>query len=166
MSEVEVRQGEATSPAKSRLVPIIALVVGVAAGGVAGFVGLGMLTAPPTIEAADSKPARREHGKGDEKPSLYVLENLVVNPAGTKGQRFLIVTVALEGNTAQEAEDLKHSDPQLRDAFLRILGNKTVDELSDLRLREPLKLELRRGAAAVIGKRDLRAIYLPQFVLQ
>ncbi|HET9986173.1 MAG TPA: flagellar basal body-associated FliL family protein [Longimicrobiales bacterium] len=166
MSEVEVPQGEAASPPKSKVPAIIALVVGVAAGAGAGFVGLSMLTAPPSVEAAGAKSEKKSKEKEGEARPLYVLENLVVNPAGTKGQRFLIITAALEGDRPEDAEALKHSDAQLRDTFLRILGNKTVDELTDLKFREALKLELRRGAAAVIGKPDLHAIYLPQFVLQ
>jgi flagellar basal body-associated protein FliL len=61
---------------------------------------------------------------------------------------------------------MKERDPELRDAVLRYLGAKQVEELSDVAQRDSLKLGIRAAVVERFGKGSVRDVYFPQFVIQ
>lgn len=104
--------------------------------------------------------------EGGQAAPVHVLENLVLNPAASGGSRFLLLTVAIEIGSAKSAEDFKTRDAELRDIILTALGVKTVDELVEIARREELKTELKTAINAKFGKKAVKSLYFPQFVVQ
>jgi flagellar FliL protein len=175
-----------------KLLPlIVAVVAGLAVGGASGafFVGpamakgIGSGGAPVAAvadsadaagtdeEGEDGEPAEAgKEGEGGEgaaaAKSVHVLDNIVLNPAGSGGTRFLLLSVAFELKDAAAADEMKARDAELRDVVLVTLGAKTVEELSDMAVREPLKVELRAAAEKTFKKGGIKRIYFPQFVIQ
>ncbi len=106
-----------------------------------------------------------EKGGGAE-ASVHLLENLVLNPAGTNGSRFLLLTVAIETGTPAVAAEMTTRDAELRDIILTSLGTKTVDQLTDISTREVIKGELQTAIGGRFGKSAVKRLYFPQFVVQ
>ena len=98
--------------------------------------------------------------------SVHLLENLVLNPASSGGARFLLLTVAIEVGNAKAGEEFKTRDAELRDIILTALGVKTVDELTEIARREQFKTELKTAIDAKFGKKAVKSLYFPQFVVQ
>lgn len=169
MSQQKVAE-QAAAP--SKLMTVLILVAGLAVGGAAGATVVGpKLTAPaPTggeaAEEGGDHGGGGGHGKKGSVPSAFLIENLVVNPAGTDGTRFLILTVAVE--TANEAENsaLKAADARVRDVIGRVLGSRTVPELTGPDARDWLKHELAVVIAEAAHLSRKLEIYLPQYVMQ
>ncbi len=117
-------------------------------------------------------PAGGEHGEGGEggaASNLHLIDNLVLNPAGSGGSRFLMLAAALEFNEASQVEEMKSRDSEVRDVILRVMGSKTVEELSDMGHREAIKEELADSLATLFKKskkKPIRRVYFPQFVIQ
>ena len=105
-------------------------------------------------------------GGGEEAPSYFTLDNLVVNPAGTQGTRFLVATLAIRVSEKGSNEELQAHDPEIRDALLNLLSARTVDQLSNGSIRDSLKVELKNTIESVIGAGKIASLLLPQFVLQ
>jgi flagellar FliL protein len=96
-----------------------------------------------------------------------MMENLVLNPAGSNGTRFLMAAVAAELKDEKVKEDMTARDAELRDAVLRLLGERTVDQLSDVTMREELKKQLTDSLNSRLGmKGAIKRVYFPQFVIQ
>jgi len=162
--------------ARSRI-PLIALAaVGLAVGAGTGalFIGpmlaqkLGKAPASATVDslAADTPS---EHGHEPAKstaPTVHLLENLVLNPAGSGGSRFLLLSIAIETGDATVLATMQSRDAELRDIILTSLGNKTVDELTDVSARERIKTEIQAAIGERFGKKAVARIYFPQFVVQ
>jgi flagellar FliL protein len=104
-----------------------------------------------------------EGGEAAEGPLL--IDNLVLNPAGSGGTRLLVAAVSLDAD-ADAQETLAARDAEARDLLLMILSSRTVDELSDISLRETLREDLRRALNALLGYDGVHRIFLPQFVIQ
>jgi flagellar FliL protein len=152
---------------------LIAAVASLAAGGgVGAFVvgprlGTGGGEAAAHGEAAAEESGGGGHGKSEAKASpVYTMDNLVVNPAGTNGTRFLIVSFAVEVANAGLVETLAEHDAEIRDAVLHMLASRTVEQLNDLAARDELKVEVRAKVESLIGASNVHNIFLPQFVLQ
>ena len=132
------------------------------------------IATPKTAEAATSdksdeehESAGGEHGEKKAGAAILMMENLVLNPAGSNGTRFLMAAVAAELKDEKVKEDMASRDAELRDAVLRLLGERTVDQLSDVTLREDLKKQLTDSLNARLGmKGAIKRVYFPQFVIQ
>ena len=95
-----------------------------------------------------------------------MVDNLVVNPAGSNGTRFLLASVAFETPDTSLDDAITARDLEIRDTLIRILGMKTVAQLTDFSFREQLVLELEEGIESVLGDETVTRIYLPQYVIQ
>lgn len=164
--------GSAREP-KNTLALFVAIVVGLVSGGC-----LGALVVGPRLDPHPSATERWDDGvpsgvarragvdaRWGAPRSLYMIDNLVVNPAGTHGRRFLLTTIALEVPSEALVEVLKERDAEIRDALVGVLGSKTVGDLSDIAARESVKEALRGAVENLIGVPVTR-LYTPQFVIQ
>jgi flagellar FliL protein len=174
MSSEANEKSEAEAPAKKKKLPLVLAVVGAVVVGTAG----GVFVAGPMLAGkapAHGGAAADQHGgaSGEEESGgeavakpVYQIDNLVLNPAGTEGTRFLMATVAVQVPDEAAMALMKERDLELRDAILRVLGTKTVQELADVTRRDTLKRELTDVLTRELPAKTVREVYLPQFVIQ
>jgi len=174
------------APAKAKLPMLIGMVaVGLAVGGGTGAALLGPMVAKkmgkvtPIVASADGAhggeaaaegghDASAEGGKEGEpvQAAIHVLDNMVLNPAGSGGSRYLLLTVAIEVGSPAALESFKVRDAELRDIVLSTLGTKQVEQLTNMAAREQFKIEITKAVDERIGKKAVKHIYFPQFVVQ
>ena len=176
--EEQETEDASAAPAKpSRMLAIAGLVGGLVIGGLGGSFALGPMlakkfAAPKSAEAAITEEHGGDEGhdgKGEKKSgaAVHMIENLVLNPAGSNGTRFLMAAVAAEVKDEKIDEEMGQRDAELRDAVLRILGERTVDQLAEMSLRDALKNELVDSLNARLkSKTAVKRVYFPQFVIQ
>lgn len=160
------------------LVAVLTLVVGAALGVfvVGPMLAGGGAAAEQVAEHGEEEEASESGGHGASKgghgssstpaADYYNIENLVVNPAGTQGTRFLIVSMTILADNSSTLSKLTARDAEIRDTLLQVLASKSIQDLSDLTQRERMKEEMRAAAEAVVKPGRIRRIFLPQFVLQ
>jgi flagellar FliL protein len=119
-------------------------------------------------EAAAAEGGHGKAGKEGEaaQAAIHVLDNMVLNPAGSGGSRYLLLTVAIEVGSPAALESFKARDAELRDIVLSTLGMKQVEQLTDMATREQFKTEIIKAIDERIGKNSVKRIYFPQFVVQ
>lgn len=120
-------------------------------------------------EGEDAAAGGEDAGKEGEATgsALHLIDNLVLNPAGSGGARFLMLAAAVEFADSKLVDEIKTRDAEARDVILRVMGARTVEELSDMSNRERLKQELADSLGALFKKKkQIRRIYFPQFVIQ
>jgi len=120
-----------------------------------------VVAALPQVDGPETSPNEpREYG------SFAEIEQLVVNPAGSEGERYLAVSLALETTSASVETELEEKRVVVQDAVLNLLSKQTVDELSDPTNRGELKKALRREVNGILGPESVKQIYFTEFVLQ
>jgi len=149
-----------------KVTPVVVAADGEHAGADADAEGGDHAEAGADEEAAEGEAAPKEGEAAAEAAAVHLLENLVLNPASSGGSRFLLLTVAIEVGNAKAAEDFKSRDAELRDIILTSLGVKTVEELTEIARREQFKTELKTAINAKFGKKAVKSLYFPQFVVQ
>ena len=180
------QETQADPPSKvKRIIPLVlASSIGLFAGGAAGALIAGPVMAERAVAhaqvvaeqvvgksaaggkgGAETDSSGKKDGKTTDAP-VYKVENLVLNPAQSGGTRFLVATLALEVADSSATIAMKQRDSEVRDAVLRVLGGRTVVQLSDMAGRSLLKQELQVAVDSVFGKKLVSAVYLPQFVIQ
>ena len=98
--------------------------------------------------------------------ALSKLEGLVVNPAESQGNRYLAVSIAFETGPPEVKKELEKKKVVIKDAVLRLLSERTVDELADPERRDGLKKALRDEANEILNKGTVDRLYFTEFVLQ
>ena len=159
---------EAQPPKKGgKLVMIGGLAAGVTLGSVAGLFVLGPKFVPTPARAA-AKTVKHDSAdtKKAEAAPIYQMDNIVLNPAGSGGTRFLLLSVALEVKDAGTSDMLKGHDAEMRDAILRLFGSKTVDQVSEASARDELRGEVLAELTKMLPAGSIRRVYFPQFVIQ
>jgi flagellar basal body-associated protein FliL len=168
MSELEQEQEQAEAPATKGKLTLIVMVVGALIGVGLGAMMLGPVAAPLFAGLGGGEEEGGGGGEHGEPPpvTIHVVENMVVNPAGSQGMRLLLTSIAIDvGDDTRMIDEIVAAELDLRGRFIHVFGRRTVSELSDVNLREEIKIELKRVTEDVLGKRVQR-VFLPQFVLQ
>jgi flagellar FliL protein len=163
---------------RTGLIVALALVGATLGGGVGTFVLapkiVGAAPAPAAADSAEHAPDEEgedaEHGGNAEGEhaagKIFKVENLIVNPAGSEGTRFLMTTVAFETGSEEADEKLRAREIEIRDRVIAILEAKTLATLTQAHARDSLKEELARSIAPVVGPKARIRVYLPQYVIQ
>ncbi len=111
-----------------------------------------------------SKQSKKD-GHGGE-ALVYAINDIVVNPAGTGGSRFLSVSFGFELGDGLLASSMEQREPLVRDALITILSSKSVAQLTDVREREIMRLQVKRRVAKLLATDQLMGVYFTDFVLQ
>jgi len=77
-----------------------------------------------------------------------------------------MVTATFELKDGGVEQQMKDHDAEVRDHILAMLGKKTVEELSDITLREGMKQEVLASVAGLFPKDGVRKVFFAQFVIQ
>jgi flagellar FliL protein len=157
------------------MAPLLVALAALGGGGAAGALFLGptvvapMLVSDPSEKPKEDKGGGGGHGgggHGEPVTNLVSVENLVVNPAGSEGSRFLLVSVALELADPGMVDAILARDVELRDALILSFGTKTVAELADISRRAALIAEVKGALDHIVGDGVITKVFLPQYVIQ
>ncbi|MCP4583184.1 MAG: flagellar basal body-associated FliL family protein [candidate division Zixibacteria bacterium] len=131
-----------------------------------------------TAESEEHGDAAGE-GEGHGEKQIHLLEDIIVNPAGTRGSRYLSVSIGVEmnaagaeegggghGGPAAEISPLDNKKPQLRDALIGILSAKTIIQLTTIEEKEAIRQEILAAFQTVLEPEPVHQIYFVDFVLQ
>lgn len=116
------------------------------------------------------KGGKHEGGKeGEGKASVYRLDNIIVNPANSDGQRFLMCSIAIQADDPEALDVLREHEIELRDRVVTLLAAETIETLTAAGVRDSLRSRILTAIKPVLGEdgEDVELqVYLPQFVIQ
>jgi flagellar FliL protein len=116
---------------------------------------------------SSKKKETKQGGHGSEGGSfLYAIKDIIVNPAGTGGSRFLSVSFGFELESSQLEQLIERRELQVRDALITIMSSKTVAQLTDVRQKEIARYQIKKRLEKMLGTEELTAVYFTDFVLQ
>jgi flagellar FliL protein len=169
----EVPAEETAAPPRPPLIPAVVVRIAVLAGILAALsVGALFLVTDvlaPKIrsmgEPAVDEPAAREPEPGLP-GEIVKVEDLIVNPAGTAGRRYLKVAAAIEVHEAKAIKELEAREAQVRDLFLRELSARTLEELTDPTAKEEMRQAIVSELDAIVGAGKVTNLYFTEYVVQ
>ena len=117
---------------------------------------------PEAVTAAEEKPQAQPEEPGE----IVKIEDLIVNPAGTGGRRFLKVAAAIEVHDPKTAREAELRSAQLRDLLLRDLAARTLDELTDPVAKEEMRVTIIDELNEILGQGKVTNLYFTEYVVQ
>ena len=155
---------------KKKLIIIIAIVlVLLLAGGGAAIYFLFLKKPPPAKEEQPNKQV--EMVKPPEKEEVAIgpmveIKEFIVNIISEEGTHYVKASLTLELNDEAAQEEVDKRMPQIRDAVLMLIGNKTFEELQDLQGKKQLKAEIKSKINSFLKTGRVKHVYLTDFVVQ
>jgi flagellar FliL protein len=110
-----------------------------------------------------------EEASGESKDAgkfVYVVKDMIINPAGTGGTRFLLTTVGVETANEEELKSVEKKDVVVRDVLNTILASKSVEFLDDQTKREGLRKEIKDSLKKAIRPEKISQVYFSKFIIQ
>jgi flagellar FliL protein len=122
----------------------------------------------PSSAGAQAEPAKAAETKesAESAKSIFVVKDVIVNPAGTNGTRFLLTTVGFEINGVEKEKEIEKREVQVRDVLNSILTSKGLDELVKIDQRETLRKEIFQKVGDLLPKGTLTNVYFSKFIIQ
>jgi flagellar FliL protein len=161
---------EELKPAKSKkklfiIIGIIILVL-LIGGGVAGFFLLKKEPAVPEDKDPGSSVPVPELTQGAAIGPMVDIEEFIVNIISADSSHYVKTSLTVELTNELTREEVENRMPQVRDAILLLLGNKTYEELQDLQGKRQLKAELKSKINSFLQAGKVKSVYFTNFVVQ
>lgn len=112
------------------------------------------------------KKKPRKKSSGESESLIYAIRDIVVNPAGTGGSRFLSVSFGFELASSEFEAEFAAREAVVRDALITILSSKTVAQLTDAKQKEITRYQIKKRVSKLMGSDELLGVYFTDFVLQ
>jgi flagellar FliL protein len=94
------------------------------------------------------------------------IREFIVNIISEDDSHYVKASLTLELSKEEAVEETNKRMPQIRDAILLLVGNKTYEELQDLQGKKQLKAELASKINSFLQSGKVKAIYFTDFVVQ
>lgn len=97
---------------------------------------------------------------------LVAIDEFIVNIISADANHYLRASMTIEVSDKKTQEELNKRMPQIRDAILLQVSNKTFEELYDLQGKKQLKAELLVRINDILANGSARSLFFTDFVLQ
>jgi flagellar FliL protein len=164
----DVQAEEEGGGGKKKLIIIIvaALVLLLGAGAAAYFL---FLKKPPPEEETTNEQVEMVQPPAEEETDIgpmVDIKEFIVNIISEDGTHYVKASLTLELNNEAVLEEANKRMPQIRDAVLLLIGNKTFEELQDLQGKKQIKAELKSKINSFLKAGRVKNVYLTDFVVQ
>ncbi|MBI5726904.1 MAG: flagellar basal body-associated FliL family protein [Ignavibacteriales bacterium] len=121
-----------------------------------------------TEEVHGEKKTKKKAKSGEEVEGkfFFSVEDIIINPAGTNGQRLMLTSVGFSVPTEEQKKGLEEKEVLLKDIVISTLSSKTLSELNQVGYKDSLKVELTRIITERIPELELSDIYFSKYIIQ
>ncbi len=131
---------------------------------------LGNVPSHARNEKGAETPAQEEEttqAEGDAKEEhVFTVRDLIINPAGTNGQRYLLTTIGFNVSSEEGMKEMEKKEMALRDMLNSILTSKEMKDLIDVTKRESLRQEILAHTKDIIAQGKVTSIYFSKYIVQ
>jgi flagellar FliL protein len=114
-----------------------------------------------TEKSAQSKNKTTEIGK-----FIASFDDIIVNPAGTNGQKLMLTSVSFDMPDEKQLQELKEKELIVKDIIINTLSNKTLLEVGKVGYKDTLKTELANNVMAKFGNLKISNVYFTKYIIQ
>ena len=152
---------------KKLVVMVAAMLVLLLAGGAAWYF-LVYKKAEAARQAEASKAAAIAKTVPEEAQigPMVEIKEFVVNIIGQDVSHYVKASMSLELDREATLDEANKRMPQIRDAILLLIGNKTYEELQDIQGKNQVKAEVKSKINSFLKTGKVNNVYLTDFVVQ
>lgn len=116
---------------------------------------------PDTANNNNQNQSKIELGK-----FIFLVEDVIVNPAGTEGKRFLLTTVGFDISSEEEMKELQNKEVLVKDMVISKLSSKDITQLNNSYYRDTIRTEISGEIKKLIPRVNVNNIYFSKYIFQ
>lgn len=120
----------------------------------------------PAGEKSAKHAEAKKDGSAEPGKFFFTVDDVIINPAGTNGQRLMLVSVGFGVQTEEEVKKLKDKEVLVKDIVLSTLGSKTLTDLSALNAKDTLKVQLAHILAERMPEPAISSVQFSKYIIQ
>lgn len=97
---------------------------------------------------------------------VYMVDDLIVNPANTDGKKLLLSSIGFDVPSANDQNELKARDVILKDAVISVMSSKDLDRLASITYRDTLRTEIIKKLGQIMPNVKINTVYFSKYILQ
>jgi len=165
MAEKKEEKPKSSGSKKKLIIIGVVVLVLLIGGGVAAFFLLKKEPPPEQVDPGLAVPVPELTQSADIGPMVDI-EEFIVNIISADSNHYVKASLTVELTNEEVREEVEKRMPQMRDAILLLLGNKTYEELQDLQGKRQLKAELMSKINSFLQTGKVKSVYFTNFVVQ
>jgi flagellar FliL protein len=142
---------------------VLVLLICAAAG---TFFFLTKNTTSPDVRIVETGVPVSPLNQQNEIGPMVNIDEFIVNIISADSTRYVKAALTFELTNDAVSKEVQKRMPQVRDAILLLIGNKTFEELQDLQGKRQLKAELKSRINSFLQTGKVKSIYFTNFVVQ
>ncbi len=119
-----------------------------------------------TAAKAEKQDDEDSNEKEDDFGFIYMVEDVIVNPAESQGEQFVLVNIAFELKEEDDVKRMEKREPKIRDMLIKIISSKTITQLDGADDKEALRLEIKKNAEKLVPANHLNNVYFVNYIIQ
>lgn len=117
-------------------------------------------------EVVDEEGNAEDGGEGHSAAQkIFSIEDLIINPAGTRGQRLLLLSIGFGVPGEENLSLLQENEVIIKDLVINTVSQKTLGTLSKVELKDSLKVELAEKINEVYPKAKVKNVYFSKYLI-
>ena len=96
---------------------------------------------------------------------IFNIEDLIINPAGTSGQRLLLLSLGFGVADDDKLNTLKENEVIIKDMVINTVSQKTLGTLSRIELKDSLKVELAQKINQAYPQVKIKNVYFSKYLI-
>lgn len=96
---------------------------------------------------------------------LFEIEDIIVNPANTKGEQLLLTSLAFDVPDEIIQKDLEKKQILVKDLVISILSSKTIHQLSDTSYKDSLRAEISKQVQSMFSDLIINKVYFSKYII-
>jgi len=162
MANKDAPEAAAGGSKKKLIIIIFAVLVLLIGIGVGVFLYLGNDGNKMTPEQEQAELQKQGKAVGP----MVNIDTFIVNILDNEENRYLKAAITIEVDNERAAQEINERMPQVKDAVLLLIGNKSFSELSDLQGKLQLRAELMNRVNGILVHGKVKRIFFTDFVVQ
>ncbi|HOI28421.1 MAG TPA: flagellar basal body-associated FliL family protein [Melioribacteraceae bacterium] len=119
-----------------------------------------------TDSVATSIPAEDTISNPDLGKYIYVVDDLIINPAGTDGKRLLLSSLGFDLPSEKSHSELKDKEILVKDAIISVLSSKDMIQLGNSGYRDTLRMQITQKLNRLMPHIKINNVYFSKYILQ
>lgn len=156
-------QPEKGGGSKNKLIIIVAVLVLLIGAGGGAFL---FLTGGGEEKISPEQQQTKLEKQAEQVGPMVNIDSFIVNIMDDHESRYLKAAITIEVDRKEASTEINQRMPQVKDAVLLLIGNKTFAELNDLQGKIQLRAELINKINSILLKGKVKRIYFTDFVVQ
>ncbi len=124
------------------------------------------------VNQGDTKNTNSEQILDDDSSShvelgkyLYSVDDIIVNPAGTKGKELLLASVAFDLKSEENKSEIAGKEILVKDLVISVLSSKSTIQLGNTAYRDTLRYEIQGKLAEFLPAVGVNKVYFSKYII-